>query len=497
MGWDSKRELAIYVLSGLRTTYDLAACIESGVNSSSFEFDSNLQSAFDYICRRISSGKAVSKEDIQRLFGIELREDVADLRPYAEEFSKQLFIESLHENFKKMTDLLYENPWQAYRTFQARMSRLLVPIRYRDDTIQEMTSVRTPDNRRWWIPDVLPEGWPCILYGKGGQGKGYLAVYLSLCLSQGRPFLDRPVRQVPVLYLDWEMDRDEFVRKAVEIWTGTFEAIEQEEWSWPNLYYRRCTLPIADMMAELSDFIYERKIGVVLIDSFGFAVASGQRSTKDVTKSSDILSTMALLQQLPATVVIIDHEPRGSDNPFGSIYKENATRWIWRVTSEHDPDNPSVLFQHLEVRKGNIDSKKQDLYTRLEWRPVETKNEWERRYSLLVSAVAESDVPVDIRERWEDGKSTPTGDVARIETIRFILENLRREGVKPVAVDVQDIGLNLGVSASQAYRWAEKMVMKGLLSRVSVKTGKGGRPRILYGLPGDTTGSGNPDVEDL
>jgi len=498
MGWDSKRELAIHVLSGLRTTSDLAVAVESGIDASSFEFDPSLKEAFDYICRRISLGKVVSKEDVRRLYGVELKDDIVDVRPYAEELSKQVFIDALHTNYKKMTDVLYDNPWQAYRSFQAKMSRLIVPLRYRDQGIEEMTEVTTPNNRRWWIPDVLPEGWPCILYGKGGQGKGYLAVYLSLCLSQGLPFLGRPVRQTPVLYLDWEMDRDEFVRKAVEIWLGTIDKEDRGQWSWPNLYYRRCTLPLVDMLAELSEVIHEKKIGVVLIDSFGFAMASGQKSQKDITKSSDILSMMALLQQLSATVVLIDHEPRGGDNPFGSIYKENATRWIWRLSSEHDPDNTSILYQHLEVRKGNIDSKKQDLYTKLEWSPFDTGNAWERRYALKIESVTDNDIPVDIREKWaESSKSKVTDDSARLETVRFVLESLKREGIKPVAVDVQDIASNIGLSASQAYRWAEKMVAKGMLSRVSVRSGKGGRPKVLYGLPNDRLGSGNPYLEEL
>ena len=62
------------------------------------------------------------------------------------------------------------------------------------------------------------------LYGDGGQGKSLLAVHLASAVALGRPFLGLPTEARPVLYLDAELDADEFTRRAYGVARGMGES---------------------------------------------------------------------------------------------------------------------------------------------------------------------------------------------------------------------------------------------------------------------------------
>jgi RecA-family ATPase len=77
-----------------------------------------------------------------------------------------------------------------------------------------------PEARGYTVPGLVPEGSVTSLYGDGGSCKAYVVGYLCTCIAAGRKWLDRAVRQGSVLYLNAELDADEFLRRAYAIARG-------------------------------------------------------------------------------------------------------------------------------------------------------------------------------------------------------------------------------------------------------------------------------------
>ena len=70
-----------------------------------------------------------------------------------------------------------------------------------------LATVLEPGPRRFVIEDLIPEGDTSILYGDGGQGKSFLALYFGTCVATGTAVLDQKVERSNVLYLDGSSQR--------------------------------------------------------------------------------------------------------------------------------------------------------------------------------------------------------------------------------------------------------------------------------------------------
>jgi len=77
-----------------------------------------------------------------------------------------------------------------------------------------------PPPRRWLVQKLIPEGAASSLYGDGGVGKSNLALMLASSVALGTEFAGLPTRRCCVLWLDAEMDLQEFLRRAYAVARG-------------------------------------------------------------------------------------------------------------------------------------------------------------------------------------------------------------------------------------------------------------------------------------
>ena len=70
------------------------------------------------------------------------------------------------------------------------------------------------------MEDLIPEKYPCFLYGDSGHGKSYVAATIGQCVARGDTFLGLKTEQGRVLYLDWELDLEEQTRRGYEVAEG-------------------------------------------------------------------------------------------------------------------------------------------------------------------------------------------------------------------------------------------------------------------------------------
>lgn len=210
------------------------------------------------------------------------------------------------------------------------------------------TLERRTEPEAFRVRPIIPEGRTAILYGAGGTGKSFLATAIGVSVATGRPLLpDWSVVQAPVLYLDWETDAAEIDErvKAVSIGLGIAS---------PQLFYRACMGTLEDMAEELSRFVSEQKIGLVIVDSIGMAGGAG-RDGSDANEST--LRLFGGIRYLGCSVLAIDHitgddvkAATGVAKPYGSIYKVNLARSVWELRRHEE----NVVLYHRKVNRGAI-----------------------------------------------------------------------------------------------------------------------------------------------
>src|SRR5579872_1747665 len=82
------------------------------------------------------------------------------------------------------------------------------PIAWHDRPVPE---------RRWVVPDLVPEGNVTILGGDGGHGKTLLTLQLLVACALGKPWLGLPVRRCKVVGVYCEDDHDELHRRLADV----------------------------------------------------------------------------------------------------------------------------------------------------------------------------------------------------------------------------------------------------------------------------------------
>jgi hypothetical protein len=221
------------------------------------------------------------------------------------------------------------------------------------------TGKTKPPPRQFVVEGIVPAGVPTIVYGPSGIAKSFNILHLALSVAfvgldtwHGRGILT-----CPVIYLDFEMDRIEQLRRAQEVARGV---------RWPdvpkNFWYVNA---LGHSAAEVFDFAIEQleDLGeaLVIVDSFGFALAG------ESERSADVLTFMreqiGVLQMAGGHPLIVDHVARlvrgeraGNQDAFGSIYKKNAARSNIHVTGHQEEGSNQIYttFTHKSTNIGPI-----------------------------------------------------------------------------------------------------------------------------------------------
>jgi hypothetical protein len=181
-----------------------------------------------------------------------------------------------------------------------------------------------PPPRREVVGGVIPEGATTILYGDGGQGKSFVALHLATCTVAGLPWLGLPVIKGPVLYVDAELDVDEFTRRAYRVARGL--GLDRPP---AGLLYTRLNSSLMDPRVRERGRRMARDAKTVLtvLDSLTIACSGGD--LKETPVVTEVLKDI----ENWGTVLAIDHPPapqagvpKSAYRPFGSTFKFNLCR---------------------------------------------------------------------------------------------------------------------------------------------------------------------------
>lgn len=198
-----------------------------------------------------------------------------------------------------------------------------------------------PAPREYCVAGLIPLGATTVLYGDGGQGKSLIALAIAVSITAGLPLLDREVRQCPVLYVDAELDADEFTRRAFQVARGMGLDGPPE-----GLHYVRLAGSLTDrrVLGELRETVAESGAGFAVLDSLTIAAYGG-----DIERAQDVIAVMKHIEELLPTWLAVDHAPKpragvpaSAARPFGSAFKFNIARSVIHVMGS---DSGTVMLR--------------------------------------------------------------------------------------------------------------------------------------------------------
>jgi hypothetical protein len=178
----------------------------------------------------------------------------------------------------------------------------------------------------------LPERHPTILFGDGGTGKSYLALYIAGRLAQlgVRPAL-----------LDWELGAEDH-RERLERLFGP---------DMPDVMHVRCSRPLVHEVDRLRRILCDEEIGFLIYDSIAFA-CDGPPEAAEVAGRY-----FQAVRQLGAGSLHLAHVSRadGADQrPFGSTFWHNGARSTWNIKLAENLPGTNMITVGLYHRKSNL-----------------------------------------------------------------------------------------------------------------------------------------------
>lgn len=194
------------------------------------------------------------------------------------------------------------------------------------------------------VDPIMVEGRPTLLYGSGGSGKSYFAIYLSVLVDI--PWKENRLEPEygKVLYLDYETSQDEFRDRVNAIQAGIGIATPS------HILYRYCTRPLATEVEELQEMVAEHKVNMVVVDSVGSACGGESEG-----KSEFVLAMFSALRSLRVTSLLIDHTNK-EGVLYGNVYKFNQSRAVWEIRRQHELDTDHIHFGliHRKFNTGKL-----------------------------------------------------------------------------------------------------------------------------------------------
>lgn len=274
----------------------------------------------------------------------------ANVSFYIEKIKKASHIRNLKEKGQRFIQAIEkEAPWEEIQSLQREISTEDLQS---DSQIISLADYN-PQGMTWLLDGAIPDKFPTTIYGDGGLGKSYLGLHLGILAAKGgESFLGFQFPQEPlkVLYLDWELDKDEFSRRAEKVSMG----LELPKVP-GNLYYYSPEKSLSRLLPHIKEALKTKGIQFLIIDSLG-------ASCVDPEKVGDIVEVFSQIKNLGIATLILDHQSKmqSQDNynqktPYGSVYKYNLSRSVFQLSSIGREDHQiSLMLRHKKANFGRL-----------------------------------------------------------------------------------------------------------------------------------------------
>ena len=217
------------------------------------------------------------------------------------------------------------------------------------EPVQELWTSEDVPAPQFLLEPILYKGLPTIIFGEKAVCKSTIAIIAYTCLIL--PWHDNPLgwvapdRPIKALLADYEVDYEITQYNAKRL---------QEGMGLPAfpVFYRRCSLPLADDIEQIRERMAEIKAEAIIIDSLGPAVGG------DLKLPGEALRFTSALRQLRCAALIIGQTSKEKEKKqasvFGSTFFEYYSRNILelRKVQEEGEDTLDIALYHRYCNLG-------------------------------------------------------------------------------------------------------------------------------------------------
>jgi hypothetical protein len=199
--------------------------------------------------------------------------------------------------------------------------------------------------RRYIVEDIVPEAYPTMIYGDGGVAKSLIALSLGLAVASGAgSWLGRRVEPGAVLYLDFELDAPEQMRRISRL--AQAEGLSTLP---ANIRYMSAigVRPREAFTAALAECV-RYGVKLLIVDSLGPALEGDAEASRDVISFyNEVVGPFRAAGVAPFA---IDHQSKlqqgeryQNKRAFGSVFKSNLARSVLQVEATHRGDGELTI----------------------------------------------------------------------------------------------------------------------------------------------------------
>ena len=202
------------------------------------------------------------------------------------------------------------------------------------------------DTLQYHVDPFLIRNQHNLLYGDGGLGKSWFALYLASLVSTGTPHGKLYPEHSNVLYLDYEVDQQDMTNRVHALCEGL--GVQA-----PDLHYRKQFVSVAKDEDRIRDIVAELDIGFVIIDSAAAACGGEPENASIAAQYWNSLSSLECTTLTIAHVSKAEAHERGTSTPYGSVFWRNYARNAWEIKKNNTSNK---LETHFGLTQTKINS---------------------------------------------------------------------------------------------------------------------------------------------
>ena len=229
---------------------------------------------------------------------------------------------SVNEAAKRCNDEIPGIPWGSI------MSEACNGVKesYREgEPVIRLADMAETEASQYLLDPFLLQKQANLIYGDGGLGKSWFALYLGVLVATGKSHAGISPEPGNVMYLDYEVPDFDMKSRLAAVCRG-LDVPEPK-----NFLYRYMYDSTVGDQERLMELVAEHDTSLLIIDSAG--PASGGRAEE----SAMALQYYNALRAMNCTTLTIAHvskteaSEKGTSTPFGSVFWRNMARNTWEI----------------------------------------------------------------------------------------------------------------------------------------------------------------------
>ena len=257
--------------------------------------------------------------------------------PHIKQTNFSLTANDARPKLAKELEKIYKAEWDII--LEQLCVKVLAEIRRGEPVVilgRDGTKAEPPE---YLLDPYIIRNQPNVFFGEPGSAKTTWGLVLASSITIG--WKDNPGKLiVPAkpehcLWLDYETDQSVINWQLACIRKGNNFEVPNE------IFYRRCSIPLADDLEQIKQAIDEYKATCLFIDSLGLACGG------DLNSAEPALRFFGAHRQLNITSVILAHTARNTDSNnkhiYGSMFFEAQSRNIWEVVKSNADEDSIVI----------------------------------------------------------------------------------------------------------------------------------------------------------